>query len=328
VPFWKRLAEPFTRDFRRAFLALHADIAGTSERLAKLAGTQAALALRNVDRVQSLAEVGFKVTSEWDEDGIIEWLVQKVPVCRPLFVEFGVTDYQEANTCFLLRHRNWKGLVMDQDPALVKTILDDQQYWRNDLTAVASFVTAGNINGLLRAENVHGRIGLLSIDIDGNDYWVWKAIDAVDPDIVICEYNAVFGDRFPITMPYLENFQRVTRDATRLYFGTSIGALELLADAKGYCLLGSNRAGGNAFFIRRDLFHCVADRIVDKRARPSLFRDARDEGGARLLSGIGRAAAIGHMPVVRVDTGETVQLDALGPLYSSEWLTGMGIEPG
>jgi hypothetical protein len=297
----------------------------TSDRLALLAGAQAAIALRGLDRIDTLSDAGFRVTSQWDEDGILEWLLQKIPVARPLFVEFGVTDYKEANTRFLLRYRNWRGLVMDSSSEMVGSILADSDRWKHDLTAKVAWVTAENINSLVGEAGFAGRIGVLSIDIDGNDYWVWNAIDIVDPDIVICEYNGVYGDMTPIVTPYQAEFSRLKAHYSEMYFGSSVCALERLAGQKGYRLVGSNRAGVNAFFVRNDLFKYVEDCIRSTQARPSLHRDSRGaDGRFSYLGGVDRARVIADMPVVRVDTGETLPIGSAGPLYSSEWLAAMG----
>jgi hypothetical protein len=313
-------------DLRRAFMGVHADMNAISDRISQLLGAQSAIALRSLDRVDSLSDAGFRVSSQWDEDGIIEWLLQKIPVSRPVFVEFGVSDYKEANTRFLLRYRNWKGLVMDGSAELVGRILHEADAWKYDLTAKSGWITADNINSLIGDAGVNGRIGLLSVDIDGNDYWVWQALDVIDPDIVICEYQAVFGDLHPIAMPYREDFSRLDAHSSGLYYGCSVRALEYLAEKKGYRLVGSNRAGNNAFFVRNDLFSLVGDRIGSTRARPSVYRESVDaHGNFTHAAGLARASLIADMPVVRVDTDDAVNLGSLGDLYSPEWRRDMGI---
>jgi hypothetical protein len=326
LTLWNRVKRLAFGDLRRAFIAVHADLQAASDRALHLAGAQAAIALRGLERVETLSDAGFKVTSQHDEDGILEWLLQKIPVSRPLFVEFGVTNYQEANTRFLLHYRNWKGLVMDGSPEMVEAILATPDRWQHDLTAKAAWVTAENINGLIGDAGFVGRIGLLSVDIDGNDYWVWKAIEVVDPDIVICEYNGVYGDLRPIATPYRADFARHEAHHSGLYYGSSVRALEHLGEQKGYRLVGSNRGGNNAFFVRNDLFQHVADRIGSTRARPSLYRESHHaDGRFSYLGGLDRARAIAELPVVSLDTGETAAIGAAAPLYSPAWLAAMGV---
>jgi hypothetical protein len=236
-------------------------------------------------------------------------------------VEFGVEDYLESNTRFLLKNRNWRGLVMDASPENIQSIRKDDLYWKHDLTAITSFVNRENINDVISKGGISGRIGLLSIDIDGNDYWIWEVLDVVDPDIVVCEYNSVFGDVYPITVPYSENFNRTRAHPSNLYAGAGIKALTLLASQKGYRLVGSNGAGNNAFFLREDLFPIVDDLVNEKNARPSLFRESRDdEGQLTYAGGLSRVELIKEMPVFNVETGKTCSLGSYPDLYSELWL--------
>ncbi|MEM1318476.1 MAG: hypothetical protein AAGF29_09445, partial [Pseudomonadota bacterium] len=172
------------------------------ERNLYLSGQIAARQLKTMDKIETLADVEFRVHSQWGEDGIIEWLVQKLPGIDRSFVEFGVENYGEANTRFLLRHRGWKGLIMDGTAANMQHVKGETLYWMHDLKAVEAFVTAENIKDLITDNGFAGELGILSVDIDGNDYWVTKAIDCVNPAILILEFNGVFGDVHRITTPY------------------------------------------------------------------------------------------------------------------------------
>jgi len=309
---------------RRTASAAFKPVFVNSEKTLMLAAKQACMSLRSLERVNAVHEAGFSVYSQWGEDGIIEWLLQRIPAVPPVFVEFGVEDYREANTRFLLRNRNWHGLVMDSSRENVRLLKRDPIYWRHDLTAVAAFITRDNIDELMAKNGITGEIGLLSIDLDGNDYWVWERITCIEPVLVICEYNAVFGDVHPIAVPYDEHFDRTERHHSNLYYGAGIRALELLAGRKGYRLLGSNAAGNNAFFLREDLFPRVDPLIAVKEAEPSLYRESRDSAGRLTFKrGMERYEIVKDMPVVRVDTGETVRLESLAPVYSDAWLSKM-----
>jgi len=290
-----------------------------------LQGRQAAHLLRGLNVVECLADAEYQVYSQWGEDGILEWLIQRLPISSKRFVEFGVENYKEANTRFLLIIRNWKGLIMDASPDYMQSVRQDDIYWRYDLNAVSTFINRDNINELISKNGFGGEVGVLSIDIDGNDYWVWEAIVTTIPDIVVCEYNAVFGDVHPISIPYDPDFFRTHAHASNLYFGASINALCLLAARKGYELVGTNRAGCNAFFVRRDLVSEIASCIVSKEPFHSLARESRDQNGSlTFVSGLERSKLIADMPVVRVDTKEKVKLRELEPLYSQRWREAMG----
>ena len=176
----------------------------------------------------------FRVFSQWGEDGILQFLLRHVPVTRKVFVEFGVQNYTESNTRFLLIKDNWSGLVLDGSEADIDFIKQDPIYWRYNLKAICAFITRENINGLLRDNGLTGEIGLLSVDIDGNDYWVWEQIDVVQPAIVIVEYNSRFGSQRAVTVPYDPAFVREKAHFSCAYYGASLPALVALGRRKGY----------------------------------------------------------------------------------------------
>lgn len=206
----------------------------------------------------------FKIYSQWGEDGIIQHLLKFVPILNKTFVEFGVENYLESNTRFLLINNNWSGLVLDGDPQNIEYIKRDMNvFYAHNLNAQAEFVTVENINLILNKNGINGDIGILSIDIDGNDYWIWDEINCIQPRIVICEYNSHFGPECKITTPYNSNFIRNKAHFSNIYYGASIAALEYLANKKGYSLICSNSAGNNVFFVRNDLVGLL--RPIDSR---------------------------------------------------------------
>lgn len=280
--------------------------------------------VRAMEVISSLDEVEFKVFSQWGEDGIIDWLIERAEIPPNLhsFIEFGVESYGEANTRFLLQNRNWRGLVMDGDPAQIERLNRKKElFWAYDLTAKSAFITRENINDLFLDSGFSGEIGLLSIDIDGNDYWVWEAIRAVRPIICVCEYNAVFGDIWPISVPYEPHFVRTRPEFRNLYFGASIAALRSLASRKGYQFLGTNSGGVNAFFIREDYASRFESGLVNPMAWPSKFRESLDEAGQlSFVGGLERAQLIRELPVINTETLEKQPLRGLTPLYSEDWL--------
>lgn len=198
--------------------------------------------------------MGFGVTSQFGEDGFLQHLIRQVPGAPRSFVEFGVEDYRQANTRFLLEKDRWRGLVLDGSEENIAALCGgDAAYWMRDLTAVAAFITRENINALLMQHGFTGELGLLSIDIDGNDLWVWQAIEAVTPQLVSVEYNFRFGPDAAVAVPYSPTFDKNTAHPSRLYYGASLRALTGLADERGYELVGCSDGGVNAFFVRRDV---------------------------------------------------------------------------
>ena len=259
-----------------------------------------------------LADTEFSVFSQMGEDGILQYILSRIELPRKNFIEFGVENYKEANTRLLLVHDGWSGLVMDCVQEYVDEIRGDEVCWRYGLDAVCSFVTKDTINELLR-ECIPGKeIGLLSIDLDGNDYWIWKAIDVVRPRVVICEYNSVFGAEHPITIPYKEEFDRKKDHYSMLYFGASLPALCRLAEEKGYHFIGSNSAGVNAFFVRKDLSEPFEVLDAASGYVESKICESRGEDGClTFLSGTDRIRAIQDCEVIHLDHHQRVQIKDL-----------------
>jgi len=261
-----------------------------------------------------LARHEFRVYSEYGEDGIIQHLIHNIslPERERAFIEFGVQDYSESNTRFLLRHNNWRGLILDSSDSNIAKIKSRPWFWRHDLKAVSAFVTAENVNCWISSVNYSGNIGLLSIDIDGNDYWVWEAIDVVRPAIVVCEYNSLFGPNACVSIPYDPHFIRLKAHYSGLYFGCSIAALEYLARKKGYALIGSNSAGNNAFFVRGDKLGALSACRAEECWRANKFRQCRDASGNLTYRGDHEATfAIGEMEVVDVSSEKKMKLSEI-----------------
>lgn len=228
-----------------------------------------------LNRDMDISDCEFKVFSQWGEDGIIAKILQNVPIERKIFVEFGVEDYTECNTRFLLMNDNWSGLIIDGDENNMKKVRSEEIYWRYNLKAVSKFITKENINEILTENGIQGDIGILSVDIDGNDYWVWEAINVISPRIVICEYNSLFGAEKKVTTPYEPNFIRSKYDESNLIYGASICALTDLAEKKGYSLVAGNSACNNIFFVRNDLMENMNAKAPQDVYGQAQFREER-----------------------------------------------------
>ncbi len=222
-----------------------------------------------------------KIFSQFGEDGIIDFLVKKINLKNKNFIEFGVEDYEESNTKFLLEAKCWNGLVFDSSRTFIDTIKKKDFYWRNNLIAVNAFITAENINDLIKKNFPHEEVGLMSIDIDGNDYWVWQAIKVYKPSIVIVEYNARFGFKKSVSVPYKKDFDRISEHYSSIYFGASLAALFKLGQEKGYSLVGTNLNGNNSFFIRNDLIkeNNIKTFLPEECFHINSFNELRDRKG-------------------------------------------------
>jgi hypothetical protein len=262
--------------------ALVARVTGLDERLdavrAQIGGLESRLLRRSPP--DSLRDAEFRVFSQFGEDGIIQYLLQRVPIENEVFVEFGVEDYSESNTRFLLVHDNWRGFVMDGGESHLDFLRRSGLAWRHDIQATSAFVDRDNVNGLFQSAGVEGDIGLLSVDIDGNDYWVLEAIEVVSPRILIVEYNSNFGAEAAVTVPYDPRFERGAAHWSQLYWGASLAALDQLARRKGYALAGGNSAGNNAFWVREDVLGDLPSPPVEVAYAASRFRESRDASGA------------------------------------------------
>jgi hypothetical protein len=178
-----------------------------------------------------------KEYSQNGEDGIINAIFKMIGTTNKYYVEFGVEDGIESNSRYLWKHKGWKGLMMDGG------------HENDEINLQKEFITAENIEELFTKHNVPKELDLLSIDIDGNDYWLWKAISNYHPRVVIMEYNAHVPPTISKTIPYQADF---CWDGTD-YFGASLLALATLGKQKGYTLIGTDRNGVNAFFVLTEL---------------------------------------------------------------------------
>lgn len=252
---------------------------------------------------RSLEGCEFQVYSQAGEDGILWKLAELVPPERRSFVEFGVEDYREANSRFLLSEGGWRGLVLDGSDAHVSTIRNSLTYWHYNLRAEQAFVTRENIDELLRQHGVGRDLGYLSIDIDGNDYWVWEAIQSVDPAIVSVEFNWRFGPDRAVTVPYDPDFVRQSAHPSWLYFGASLAALERLGARKGYALVAVSSSAVNAFFVKKELVSpTLPARSAGELWRLGRFSEFRDDSGRMVkLSEREQQELVLSLPLVEID---------------------------
>jgi len=267
--------------------------------------------LKNIEKIE---DIEFKIFSQFGDDGIIQFLVDKLEIDYEYhnFIEFGVEDYSEANTKFLLLNNNWSGLILDSSNENIDNIKKKNFFWKFELEAIKCFITKENINSIITNSNINKKkIGILSIDIDGNDYWVWKEINVIDPLIVIIEYNSTFGFEKKISIPYKENFERSNAHHSNLYWGASIEALKFLAKQKGYKFLTTNSAGNNAYFIKENIF----DKMkldLKKNTYQSKFRESRNESGEKTFINYDqRLSIISHLEIVDVETNKLYKISEL-----------------
>ncbi|MDR1223795.1 MAG: hypothetical protein LBL07_13100 [Tannerella sp.] len=253
----------------------------------------------------------FKIFSQRGEDGIIQYLIKHAPIKNKVFIEFGVENYMESNTRFLMMNNNWSGLVLDGSRENIGSLKKREWFWKYDLKTKCAFIDRDNINTLLHEDGFED-IGILSIDIDGNDYWIFQKLDLskLNPSIVIIEYNGLFGSERAISVPYDKYFNRTKAHYSNLFFGASLAALVHLATQKGYELVACCDAGTNAFFVQKDLLNDKIRKLsVSEAYKEDKCRQSRDKRyRLSFLSGNERLSAIKGLDVVNVLTGKIEQL--------------------
>lgn len=287
-----------------------ANLSTSSEQQLLMHGRLLSERVKSKKRIASLSEVEFGVFSQFGDDGIIQWLVNVLEFPHKTFVEFGVGNFRESNTRFLMMNNNWSGLVMDGSESNVAQIINSEYFWKYELSAKAEFIDTDNINHLLASSQLGKEIGILHVDLDGNDYWIWKEINVISPIVVILEYNSVFGIDRAITIPYNKGFDRTMAHYSTLYWGASLRALHQLSADKGYSFIGCNSAGNNAYFVRIDkLNDNVRESSLENGYVLSKYRESRDrDGQLTYLAGNDRIEAIRLMPVYNVDKNQIEKL--------------------
>jgi hypothetical protein len=199
-----------------------------------------------------------KVYSQNGEDGILEEIFRRIGPGTKYFVEFGVETGAECNCARLVREGGWRGLFLEADPGLYARLAERYRPFPG-VRCTRACVRSDNIEGLLAEAGVPEEFDLLSIDIDGNDYWVWQAIHRWRPRVVVIEYNAAYPP--PRKWVMRENPAHVWRNNT--YYGASLASLSSLGRKKGYSLVATNSTGVNAFFVRDDV---AGDHFLDPSA--------------------------------------------------------------
>ena len=227
-------------------------------------------------KIKDISDVEFRVFSQWGEDGIIDWIVNQIPNISKNFIEIGTEDYKEANTRFLLMNKNWDGILIEGNKNDVEKIKKDRIYWKHNIKVINKFVNLSNIDITISNLKLKKEVGLISLDIDGIDYWILKKLKKIKPIIFICEFNPIFGKKKLLTVPYKKSFNRNKEHYSNLYFGASISAIKNLLE-KDYLFIGSNSAGNNGFFINKKYQNLFKNKIKNFKIFDSKFKENRDK---------------------------------------------------
>jgi hypothetical protein len=197
----------------------------------------------NIDEINKYE---YKITSQNNEDGIIEYIFNKIPNNKSFF-EIGF-EYYESNTLNLIKN-NWSGVLLDQSRAeslLTKKLLN-YFYPKNDISIVNERITKDNINNIINKNKKNNEIDFFSLDVDGNDYWILKNINLTNIKCICLEFNHWIDKSLKKSIPYNENFQYMDDG----FFGASLLAFHDLLKEKKFDLIAIDSSGTNAFFVER-----------------------------------------------------------------------------
>ena len=257
------------------------------------------------EKAKNINENELKIYSQNGEDGIIDFLLYKLNILKPNFIEIGVGEYVESNTRLLYDRFYQNGLIIDCIDNLELKVTSNVNTWKGDLKILEKSVTTENIEELI-SNNCNFEVDLFSIDIDGVDYWIIKKINPSITKIFIAEYNSVFGDEFDISVPNIKNFNRKEYHHSSLCYGMSLKALIRIMKEKGFYFIGTNNFKNNAFFINKDFpidkYFSNLDKIDTNFIKPytdSLFKESRDKSGKlNFLSGDKRLEEIKECEII------------------------------
>lgn len=255
-----------------------------------------------------------KVFSQWGEDGILDYLFDLIGAIKPRIIEFGAGDFTECNSRFAAEHRNASVYAVDMREDLVQKVKNLDVFWRNTIFPVCDFITPETAKKHQEiAEYEFGGIDLISLDIDGNDYWVLQSLDFSNVQIVVCEYNPLYGSNTACTVERNDYFDRTKEHFSWLHYGMSLRAAIDLLSLSELTFIGTNRAGNNAFFIKQQFVKSLNFKLpnidelqefVDWRVRES--RDIN--GSLSYLSKLDAIKAIADCKLINVTTSETYPL--------------------
>ena len=208
-------------------------------------------------KLPTFDEVEFRLYSQNGEDGILLYIFSLLGTTNKKVVEICAGYGMQCNSANLIINHGWIGLLFDGNKNNVEKGIEFYKHHPDTFNwppkFVRSWITAENINSLIKDNGFEGEIDLLSIDIDGMDYWLWKAIDVISPRVVVVEYQDILGPDRSVTVPYSPNFVAEFTELGPNYCGASLKAFTKLAKEKGYRLVGCQRYGYNAFFIKNDI---------------------------------------------------------------------------
>lgn len=244
--------------------------------------------------LSALRAAELRVHSQNGEDGILAYLLDRIGPTTREVVEFGIGDGTECCAANLVLGFGWSAHLLEanaEDAAAAARLYAERAPGRVHVDHTA--VEPDTVDALL-SRHVAPVFDVLSVDIDGNDYWVLEALAAVRPRVVVVEYNASFGPERSVTIPYERGFDRYRAHASGFYHGASVTALARLGERKGYVLAGCDSRGTNAFLVDAEAAASAGIQAMPPaEAFAPLFERAH-------LTVDEQFAQIAHLPLVEV----------------------------
>ena len=207
--------------------------------------------------VLQFKNVGFRAHSQHEEDGILLFIFSLIGTTNMQSVEICAGDGTVCNTANLIINHKWIGLLCDGKEKNIErgkkyySSNPNTKYWPPKI--IKAWITKDNVNGIIKDNGFSGEIDLLSLDIDGVDYWIWKEISVINPRVVVLEFNHLWGPEISVSVPYRDDFVAEYTQYGSDYAGASLNAFVKLGEMKGYRLVGTNTIATNAFFVRNDI---------------------------------------------------------------------------
>lgn len=205
-----------------------------------------------------LSTYGFSNFSQFEEDGILLYIFARIGETNRKVLELGAGSARECMSSNLIINHNWQGFLVDGSEKNRKIAFKFFSQFNNTGISQPKFlvrwIAVENINSICDDFELSGEIDLLSIDIDGNDYWILEALEKVSPRVIVLEVQNAIPATELVSRPYLATFDlHDYLGVERSFRGASISAFNFLLESRGYCLVGTSHNGVNAFFVRKDI---------------------------------------------------------------------------
>jgi hypothetical protein len=213
--------------------------------------------LHHKEPLPSFGDVEFRVFSQNGEDGILLYIFSLIGTTNKICLEICAADGIQCNSANLILNHGWTGLLVDGDEAAIKRgkgfYSGHPDTFSFPPKLAHAWVERETVNALIAKHGISGEIDLLSIDLDGVDYWVWDVIEVISPRVVVAETQCIWGTERSVTVPYARDFKSSLIQGFGVYSGASLPAFVSLGHRKGYRLVGTQALGFNAFFVRDDV---------------------------------------------------------------------------